>query len=109
MRERKVHPLLAMLGDRARLVGSDISRWAMYYYRKAHRQWPLGPIPLQPPPESADFVVVNNERERLRNSVKKKREGACKVGLRWLCLVSDHIICCFLLYPKIVWPFKVNL
>ena len=93
------HPLLVMARHRVRLLTSDISNWGMYYYRKAHKQWPLGPIRLYPPAESANFVVVNNERERLSNSQKKKREGACKVGLRWLCLV------CYILHILVLKIF----
>ena len=69
------------------LLYLDLQAWGKYSLNWALTHYPLGPVRVYPPAESANFVVVNNQRERLRNSQRKKNEGAFKVGFRWVCLV----------------------
>eukprot|EP00047_Mylnosiga_fluctuans_P023820 m.146627 g.146627 ORF g.146627 m.146627 type:complete len:841 (+) comp9698_c0_seq6:54-2576(+) len=71
----------------ASLLWEDICAWTSYIYHWLLAHWPFGPIRTYPPTESANFAVINNERTRLNTIARKKKEGAWRVGLRWLCLV----------------------
>jgi hypothetical protein len=73
--------------DRATLLWGDIQAWSRYISAYLFSHWPLGPIKVYPPTESANFAVVNNEKTRLMAIARKKKEGAWRAALRWLCLM----------------------
>ncbi len=72
---------------RTSLFWDDVCAWSRYIYLFLLTHWPLGPIRTYPATESANFAVVNNEKTRIMTIARKKKEGAWRVGLRWLCLV----------------------
>ena len=71
----------------AGLFWDDITAWSVFIYRWLFTHWPLGPIKTYPPTESANFATINNEKTRLLAISRKKKEGAWRSALRWVCLM----------------------
>ena len=76
------------LRSQTSLLWEDIQAWTLFIGRWLLNHFPLGQIIVYPPTESANFAVVNNEKTRLRAIARKKKEGAWRVGLRWICLLT---------------------
>jgi len=72
---------------RTKYLWRDVRAWGLFLGRWLLVHWPLGPVRAYPPTESANFSIINNEKTRLIATARKKREGAWRVGLRWLCLI----------------------